>query len=130
MEYLSGGLLGNTPLLFLIFFLSFLDPSFLNTILLAVNIAILGSVVGGAALAAFYVAVGVQSRRVERVVTVGLVTGGFSYLINLALSLLLIPFPPGDYVKIVAFLSGGALGAFVRTKRKRTVRRPPPSSQL
>jgi len=119
-------MLGNSPWLFLTFFLTFLDPLFWNTVLFA--LIILGSLVGGAALAAFYVAVGVQSRRIERVVTVGLVTGGFSYLINLALSLLLFPFPPGDYVKIVAFLSGGALGAFVRTKRKRTMRRPPPSS--
>jgi hypothetical protein len=132
MEYLAGGLLGNAPLLFTIFFLTFLDPLLLKSISSALDIVIMAVLVGGAALSAFYVAVGVQSSRIHRVIAVGVVTGGFCYLINLALSLFFqyfffFPLPLGDYLKIATFLPGGALGAFIRTRSMRTVRRPPPS---
>jgi len=129
-EYLAGGLLGNVPLIILVFVLSFYDPRVLIISPLFVNIVILSSLVLGAALAAFYVAVGVQSSHIARVIAVGLVTGGFCYLINIAFSYFLIPgLPLGDYWKLATFIPGGALGAFIRTKRKkRTTRRPPPSS--
>jgi len=128
VEYLAGGLLGNVPLILVLFALSFSDPQILNTMLLTVQVTIVASLAIGAAVAAFYVAVGVQSQHTFRVIVVGVVTGGFCYLINMALSLFLFPWLPlGDYVKILAFLPAGAIGAFVRTRKKRTIRRPPSS---
>lgn len=126
VEYLSGGLLGNVPLILVVLVLSFFDPTELPVSL--ENFAILASLVIGAAVAAFYVVVGVQSRNLARVIAVGMVTGGFCYLINLALSYtILSELAIGDYWKIFTFIPGAVIGGFLRTKHKKIMRRPPPS---
>jgi hypothetical protein len=131
-QYLIGGLFGNAPILLALFVVTFLDPSWVD--LQSFNIILSALMLGGATMAAYFISIMVQRAEKFRVVIVGVVTGSFCFIVNLALTIVFgiyfgLPFPPYfvaskyiDYFRAALFIPGGIAGALIRTRFQRTPR--------
>jgi hypothetical protein len=95
-QYLIGGLFGNAPILLALFVVTFLDPSWVD---LNRSISFSALMLGGAAVAAYFISIMVQRADMFRVVIVGVVTGSFCFIVNLAITIVFgiyfgLPFHP------------------------------------
>jgi hypothetical protein len=115
-KYLVGGLLGNTPLLFLVFALTFLDPAQLYAWSSYIQASIYGSMLAGGALAGYMV----TRTLLYRHLAVGLVTGAFCYLVSIAYSMFLLQFlltkAFKEYWVLFFYALGGTLGGLARQR--------------
>jgi uncharacterized membrane protein len=100
--------------MFLLFALTFVEPSTLSASGGTVNGIVLASNLGGAILAGFLIKekAGTWDRR--RIFVVGMTTGLFCYLINYVLAVAsLIPRTFSEFVTMGAFEAGALLGVFI-----------------
>ena len=140
IQYLIAGLFGNAPILLALFVLTLLDPFWVGANLQPFNIILSTLMLGGAAMAAYFLSVIVQRAHIYRVVIVGVVTGAFCFVVNFGLSIMFgsyfgLPLPPYmvaqqyvDIFRVALFLPGGIAGALVRTRFQRTPRRRQPTT--
>jgi len=110
--YLIAALLSNVPLLFLILFLTFIDPIILLENPLFFQILFFATMFGGAAVSSYFLV----RRFATRSQVLGLVTGSLSYPIYLVYNLLFYRgyMVLGGYWPLIAFISGGIAGAQLR----------------
>lgn len=106
--------MGNAPLLFLVFALTFINPTVLNAWTPLIQIIIYSTMFGGGVLAGFLV-----SRTVlNRYLAVGLITGAFCYLLNMVYSLFMLQFllakSFSEYLQLLFYVLGGLLGGLLR----------------
>jgi hypothetical protein len=113
-EHMAGGLLGNAPLLLLLFILTLLGPSVIDANLNLVNSIILASMFAGGSLAGFLVEARSRSLDKGGTATIGLVTGLLCYIFNFFFSQVLIPKIFPEYIVLVVFMAGAVLGGFLR----------------
>jgi hypothetical protein len=140
IQYLIAGLFGNAPILLALFGLTFLDLFWVGANFQPFNIILSALMLGGAAMAAYFLSVIVQRAHIYRVVIVGVVTGAFCFVVNFGLSIVFgsyfgLPLPPYmvaqqyiDIFRVALFLPGGIAGALVRTRFQRTPRRRQPTT--
>lgn len=111
-DYFLGGVLGNTPFIFLIFFLTFFEASDLLANAQVINSITLASMFGGALLASLLLLTKTQLVEFRRIMAMGIVTGLCCFIVYFLLSILVIPRLLPDFLIYLTFTVGGAFGAF------------------
>jgi hypothetical protein len=115
-EYLGGALLGSAPLILMAIIFSFIDIKLLETEIAVITfvLAILGATLGG-----FLVAEKVNLVDYKRNVSVGGMTGLFSFLFNIVYFIIMLRIIAGDVLILVGFIIGGCLGGALSCRSKR-----------
>lgn len=117
-RYLAGGFLGNTPMLFAVFALTFVEPSVLHTWTLYIHVLVYSAMFVGGVLAGFIVTRMVPSGYL----VAGLIAGASCFLISVLYSLflgfLLSEYFRG-YLQLLVYCVGGGLGGILRQASRR-----------
>lgn len=119
--YLVAALLSNTPLMFLVLVLTFIEPMVLFGNLLFFQVLFFSVIFLGAALSGYLLV----RRFVQRPQVLGLTTGSLAYVIYMVYAIFLYRelMVLGGYWPILAFIAGGVAGAQLREMiRKRKPR--------
>jgi hypothetical protein len=110
--YLVAALLSNTPLMFFVLILTFIEPTVLIGHQVLLQLLFFCVMFSGAALAGYLLV----RRFVQRTQVLGLTTGSLAYVIYMIYTILFYRelMVLGGYWPILAFLSGGIAGAQLR----------------
>jgi hypothetical protein len=115
LQYLVGALAGNAPLVFLLFALTFVEPSAILANQDIVNVIILFSMLGGGLLAGFLIEKKVGTRERAQLFPVGMVMGLLCYLLNYILAIIsFIPRTLAEPIIAVGFEVCSISGVFLR----------------
>lgn len=121
--YLVAALLGNVPVMFLVFLLTFPELTVLNNYPLLIQASFFSLMFLGAASAGYLIV----RRFPTRPSVLGLTTGALSYVINTLYAVILYRdfMALGGYWPLLAFVSGGVIGSQLRELVRKRRRRPP-----